>query len=189
MKREFLEKLGLEKDAIDKIMDENGKDVESAKTKATELEGELTKSKEMLAERDKQIDTLSKSKGNAEEMKAEIDKLKAANTAADEKHQSELKEIKMNNAITSTLSSAKAKNLKAAVALLDKEKLQLQDDGTVLGLAEQIKTLTEGEDTKFLFGEPETKVTGAKPAGAPGGTPATTAEQEMAAWREEAGLK
>ena len=31
MKRSFLEELGLEKDVIDKIMDENGKDVEKAK--------------------------------------------------------------------------------------------------------------------------------------------------------------
>ena len=33
MKREFLEGLGLEKEAIDKIMAENGKDIEAGKAK------------------------------------------------------------------------------------------------------------------------------------------------------------
>ena len=151
MKREFLEKLGLEKEAIDKIMDENGKDVESAKTKATELEGELTKSKEMLAERDKQIDTLSKSKGNAEELQAEIEKLKLANKEADDKHQQEVKDIKINSAIQAALSGAKAKNLRSVEVHIDKSKLQLQEDGSVAGLAEQVKRLQENEETKFLF--------------------------------------
>ena len=36
MKREFLESLGLEKDAIDKIMAENGKDIEAGKAKLEE---------------------------------------------------------------------------------------------------------------------------------------------------------
>lgn len=36
MKREFLEGLGLEKDAIDKIMAENGKDIEAGKAKLEE---------------------------------------------------------------------------------------------------------------------------------------------------------
>ena len=45
MKRKFLEDLGIEKDVIDRIMDENGKDIENAKgdtdrlrEKAEELE-------------------------------------------------------------------------------------------------------------------------------------------------------
>ncbi|MCC8043911.1 MAG: phage scaffolding protein [Clostridiales bacterium] len=56
MKREFLKELGLEKDVIDKIMDENGNDIESARrseadkfsterdtltTKANDLQGQL----------------------------------------------------------------------------------------------------------------------------------------------------
>ncbi len=41
MKREFLEGLKLEKEVIDKIMAENGKDIESEKAKATSKESEL----------------------------------------------------------------------------------------------------------------------------------------------------
>lgn len=41
MKREFLEGLKLEKEVIDKIMAENGKDIEAEKAKATSKESEL----------------------------------------------------------------------------------------------------------------------------------------------------
>ena len=40
MKTEFLKGLGLEQDAIDKIMAENGKDVAAEKAKTTKVEGE-----------------------------------------------------------------------------------------------------------------------------------------------------
>ena len=40
MKTEFLKELGLEQDAIDKIMAENGKDVEAEKAKTKKAEGE-----------------------------------------------------------------------------------------------------------------------------------------------------
>ena len=39
MNREFLEELGLEKEAIDSIMKEHGKSIQSAKTSQEELEG------------------------------------------------------------------------------------------------------------------------------------------------------
>ena len=42
MKREFLESLGLEKDAIDQIMAENGKDITREKNKADAVQMQLT---------------------------------------------------------------------------------------------------------------------------------------------------
>ena len=41
MKREFLEKLGLEKDVIDQIMDENGKDINKANGKLELVQKQL----------------------------------------------------------------------------------------------------------------------------------------------------
>ena len=49
------------------------------------------------------------------------------------------------------LTSAKAKNLKAVKALLDLENAEIQEDGTVKGLLENIETLKGAEDSKFLF--------------------------------------
>ncbi len=41
MKREFLNDLGLEADVIDKIMKENGRDINKEKLKAEKIESEL----------------------------------------------------------------------------------------------------------------------------------------------------
>ena len=61
MKRKFLEDLGLEKDAVDKIMDENGNDINAAKKDVENIISERDKYKADVAERDKQIDSLKKS--------------------------------------------------------------------------------------------------------------------------------
>ena len=46
MKREFLEGLGLEKEVIDKVMAENGKDIEAEKTKTKNAEADRDRYKE-----------------------------------------------------------------------------------------------------------------------------------------------
>lgn len=48
MKREFLEGLGLEKDAIDQIMAENGKDINREKNRADSVQTQLDAAKESL---------------------------------------------------------------------------------------------------------------------------------------------
>lgn len=48
MQRKFLEELGLEKDMIDKIMDENGKDINREKEKAEAIKEQLETAKETL---------------------------------------------------------------------------------------------------------------------------------------------
>ena len=55
MKREFLEGLGLEKDAIDKIMAENGKDIEAGKAKLEEEQRLRQAAEQAVKDRDKQI--------------------------------------------------------------------------------------------------------------------------------------
>ena len=42
MKRDFLKDLGLEKEAIDSIMEENGKDIEAAKGDVKSLESKIS---------------------------------------------------------------------------------------------------------------------------------------------------
>ena len=49
MKREFLEGLGLEKDVIDQIMAENGKDITREKNKADSVQTQLTAANEKLS--------------------------------------------------------------------------------------------------------------------------------------------
>lgn len=165
MKKEELVKLGLSEEDAEK----------AAKASEEELKGFVPKSRfdevnearkhaeESVKERDKQIDGLKASAGDAEKLKQEIEQLQQSNKEKDTNHALEIRKLKLDNAVDSALTAAKAKNVKAVRALLDLDKAELSEDGSVKGLAEQIKKLSEAEDSKFLFESSTTpKMKGAK---------------------------
>lgn len=88
MKREFLKAIeGLSDEAIDRIMAENGKDIEAAKAKGVEAEKKIGELNDQLKTAQGTIAELEKNKGDTTALQAEIDKYKAAEEkrAADEK--------------------------------------------------------------------------------------------------------
>lgn len=163
MQRKFLEDLGIDKDTIDKILDENSRDIGKAKGNADDIKAELEKLKGEIANRDKQLEDLKKL--NPEGLKAEIEKLQADNKKAKEEYDVQIKTIRIENAVERALTGAGAKNTKAVKALLDLVNAEL-DGENVKGLEAQIKKLQESEDSKFLFniaGDKGTEFKGTKP--------------------------
>lgn len=174
MERKFLENLGItNKDTIDSILDENSTDIGKAKGELETIQKNLTNAnaeietlKGQVTDRDNQLETLKKSTGDVEELKKQIETLQADNKAKDEVHAKEIKQMKIDTAVDKALSSVKAKNNIAVRALLkDLDKAELNEDGTVKGLQEQIDNLVKGEDTKFLFDSEnrKQKIKGAEP--------------------------
>lgn len=159
MQREFLKGLGLDDEAIEKVMAEHGKDVTAAKQQMSDVEAERDGLKTQLQERDKDIEDLKKNSGTSEELKQQITELQQKNKELETTYQSELAETKKNSAIELALAGAKAKNPKAVKALLDIDKLELTDEG-IKGLDEQLQTLQESDS--YLFGE-ETKASNPDP--------------------------
>ena len=104
-----------------------------------------------VKERDKQLETLKASTGDIEALKTQIATLQTENATAAKAHETEIKSLKIDTAVELALSAAKAKNVKAVKALLDLEKAELDTDGTVKGLADQIKKLSEAPDSGFMF--------------------------------------
>lgn len=159
MKRAELEALGLSKEQIDAIMKTNGEDIEHAKaaskTELDSLKAENTTLTAQVKERDTQINTLKTSAGDNEAMKQQIEKLQADNRASQEAHEKQLHQLKIDAAVEKALGGAGAKNMKAVKALLDLEDTKLNDDGTIKGLSEQLEKLKAGEDSKFMFAEPD----------------------------------
>ncbi len=159
MKRKLLEDMGLTKEQVDKILDENSQDIGKAKSEAEDIseklktaETEITALKNQLGERDSQLETLKKSTGDVADLKKQIETLQEENKAKDETHAAEIKQLKVDAVVNSALTAAKAKNITAAKALLkDLDKAELAEDGTVKGLSEQIDALVKADDTKFLF--------------------------------------
>lgn len=172
MKRKFLEDMGLEKEQVDKILDENSQDIGKAKGDSEKIQKDLDAAnaeveslKGQISDRDKQLETLKNSTDDVEGMKQEIAKLQADNKAKDDAHAAEIKQLKIDAAIDSALTGAKAKNNTAVKALLkDLDKAELADDGTIKGLAEQIEALQKSD--AYLFDtttKKKTQVKGAKP--------------------------
>nr|DAW16447.1 MAG TPA: minor structural protein [Caudoviricetes sp.] len=172
MKRKFLEDMGLEKEQVDKILDENSQDIGKAKGDSDKIQkdldavnAEVESLKGQISDRDKQLETLKNSTGDVEAMKQQIATLQADNKAKDEAHAAEIKQLKIDAAIDSALTSAKAKNNTAVKALLkDLDKAELAEDGTIKGLAEQIEALQKSD--AYLFDtttKKQTEMKGAKP--------------------------
>lgn len=90
MKTEFLKGLGLEGEVIDKIMAENGKDIEREKEKATELNGKLEAANKKVSEYETTIEDLKKSAEGNEDFKKKFEELEQK--IADEKAEAERKE-------------------------------------------------------------------------------------------------
>lgn len=175
MNKEKLIEMGLTEELATKVAKElDGNYV--PKTRFNEVNTELKQAKDQVKERDSQLETLKKSVGDSEELKKQIETLQNENKTKDEAHAAEIKQIRIDAAVDKALSDAKVKNLKAVKALLDLDKAEFSDDGTVKGLDVQIKTLSEAEDSKFLFDVTNTQnnqnskgfVPGQKKDGVPG---------------------
>lgn len=150
MKKEDLLAMGLTEEQADKVMDSlNGDFV--TKSRFNEVNTELKAARAALSERDKQLEELKKV--DAAALQAQITQLQADNKQKDADYAAQLKALKISNAVELALTGAKAKNNTAAKALLADfiSKAELADDGTVKGLADEVKKLAENEGTAFLF--------------------------------------
>lgn len=153
MKRKFLEDLGLEKEIIDNIMAENGKDVEKAKADYDDLKGQLDTAQTTIAD-------LKKNNTDNEKLQATITEHEA--TIAKLQKESEDKDF--NYRLEDALKGSKVKNSKALKALLDLEKVKIEGD-KLIGLDEQIKALQESD--KYLFEDDGPSIGGITPTNPP----------------------
>ena len=88
----------------------------------------------------------------SEEMRLRIQELEEAQARLAGEHEEALHRAKVDRAVDVALIGARARNVKAARALLvGLEQAELQEDGTVKGLGEQIEALKRAEDSRFLF--------------------------------------
>ena len=165
MKKEELMKLeGMTEELATKIAEQSAEELKGMipKTRLDEVIAERNNAKKDHAEVLKQLGALQKETGDVQSLKDKISELETAAKDAEKNHATELQTMKINNAVDTALLNAKALNSKAVKALLNLEKAELDEDGTVKGLADQIKALREAEDSKMLFGSSAPNMKGAK---------------------------
>ncbi len=109
--------------------------------------------KQTVSDRDKQLEELKKSSGDSAELKKQIEALQEQNKTERAEHEKEMARLKLDNAIDTALTAEGAKNNKALRALLDTEKIKLDDSGKLSGLSEQLEVIRKSDG--YLFNEKE----------------------------------
>lgn len=170
MKREFLEGLKLEKEVIDQIMAENGKDIEAEKAKVTAAEADRDKYKEQLDTATTELDKFKEVK--PEELQATIQKLQADLKAKDDEYAAKEADRLFRDSVKEAITVAGGRNEKAVMALLDIDSLKnsknQKDD-----IKSALEALKKDNDYLFSSEEPIKNPTG--PTGGSGGGDASSA--------------
>lgn len=149
MKREDLKTMGLTDDQIESVMMAYGKELNPLKEQINSLTSERDSLKQQVVDRDGQLDDLRKNAGENDDLKATIKQLQDDNKAAEAKYKSDLAAKEKGFKIESALRDAKAKNVKAVLSLIDTEKVNVQKDGTLDGLTDQIEAVKKSDS--YLF--------------------------------------
>ena len=156
MKRKFLEDLGLETDAIEKIMAEAGKDVTSLKARVDDLTEQINVKDTTISEKNNKI---------AELEKVDVEAIKNAEYERGKTEGSkEIEVFKKQNALDKALSKYKAKDTSILSKMLDMEKVKYNDKFEIVeGLEDQINSIKESHDYLFDGDKPLPTFTGANP--------------------------
>lgn len=165
MKKEELMKLeGMTEELATKIAEQSAEELKGMipKTRLDEVIAERDNAKKDHADVLKQLGAIQKETGDVQSLKDKIAELETAAKESEKNHAVEIQTMKINNAVDTALMNAKALNVTAVKALLKLESAELDENGSVKGLADQIKALQAAEDSKFMFGSSAPNMKGAK---------------------------
>lgn len=180
MKRDFLEAFGLDKETVDKVLDENSKDIGREKQKLDQVKADLAAAQEQLAQRDKDMEDLMESAGDVDEIKKQLADLQAKYTTETEQYQKQIADRDYADAVHRSIAnkgvkfSSKAAE-KAFIADLTANRLSVKD-GALDGFEAYLKTQQEGDPAAFQSDKPAP--TFVKPVG-PGGPPSSESKGAM----------
>ena len=153
MKRDFLEALGLEKETVDKIMAENGADLEREKAKTTAARADLADAQGKLSTAQTELEGLKKAGGDVAAVQQQLADLQTKY----DKDTGDLRAQLADRDYTEAVGRAIAgKGLKfssksaerAFKAALKEQKLELKD-GELTGLDDFIKAQREADPEAF----------------------------------------
>ena len=156
MKREDLKSMGLTDEQIDKIMAENGKDIEKHKTEAETAKTALNQTKSQLDDANKKIEEF---KGlDVDGIKAAADDYKAKFEESEKTHKAEIEKIAYNSAAEKFIDSLKPKDgLSRSAILTEFSKKEFKLDGdSFQGAKEWADQFKKDNAAHFVEGDSST---------------------------------
>ncbi len=148
MQRKFLEELIPEKDVIDKIMNENGADIEKTKAK---LEAERDNYKSQLEAAQtalKEFDGI-----DLKELNGKIARLTDDLAAKETEYRNKIADMEFNSVLDEAVSKSGARNAKALKALLNLEELKASKNQSE-DISRAIESVWAEKDYMFKSNEP-----------------------------------
>ena len=164
MKREDLEAIGMTKEQIDKVLDMHHEEYDPVKKDLDTANADLAAEKEKTSTQETTIAGLKKDLGEFKDadvsgMKQKIEDLEKDIQTKDAAHKQEIADRDFNDLLKECITAAKGVNAKALTALLDVDTLK-ESKNQKEDIAAAIKALTEADDSKMLFVEPDPKPAG-----------------------------
>lgn len=112
---------------------------------------ELKRANELISDHAKQLKSLTQVEGDKTALKKEIEQLRELNKEAETKYADELKNLKIDTAMTAKLNGLfQPDTIDYIKTLIKKEHLTFTEDGSVVGLDEQIVPIKESKKS-FLI--------------------------------------
>ena len=171
MDKAFLKELGIEDENITKIIKAHNEEIKDSYVPLSRFNA-FNEDKKEAERKAKELKSQLDGLDNVDvaELENTIETLKNENKTAQENHEKELRNIKIDYALDKALIDAKAKNIKAVKAFFNLDELELDNDN-IKDIDDKIKALAEDDTTSFLFGSDESskgKFKGVNPVQVPG---------------------
>lgn len=151
MNTEELKKLGLTDEQEKSVFALHGKVVNSLKQQVTELTTERDDFKTQLEGRDKDLKGLQKQVKDNEDLSKQFKTLQEKYDTETKALSDKVATVTFDNKISEALSKTNARDKADLAKFLDREKIKLNEDGTLTGLDEQVTALQK--DKAYLFNE------------------------------------
>lgn len=148
MTKEQLQALNLTEEQINAIIEDYGKNYVS-KTQFNEKNDAYKQAKLEIENLTTDISTLSEANKANEALQSQIKELQDAATQREADYNENIKNMKIDTAITKALSKSGAMNETILTGLLDRTKIAIGEDNTITGIQEQIVALKESDP--YLF--------------------------------------
>lgn len=148
MTKEQLQALNLTEEQINAIIEDYGKNYVS-KAQFNEKNDAYKQAKQEIENLTNDISTLSEANKANEALQSQIKELQDAATQREADYNENIKNMKIDTAITKALSKSGAMNETILTGLLDRSKIAIGEDNTITGIQEQIVALKESDP--YLF--------------------------------------